>query len=115
MSAEPVDASRPLAGHTSIRAQALRTLVRAIVADAAGVPPGHAAVALKDHGGTLAVTATVPAVLDASSANTPSLVDRSVEIRRRVADGLTRLAGRTAGRVDVRFTGIRRAGTRRVV
>ncbi len=110
MSALPVDVAGPLAGRTTIRAQALRALARAIVADAAGVPPGRAAVTLNDDGGSLVVVATVPAVVRAGAT---SLVERGAEIRDRVAGDLTALAGRTAGRVDLRFSGIFRPATGR--
>ncbi|HEY0119502.1 MAG TPA: hypothetical protein VGC04_12045 [Cellulomonas sp.] len=114
MSAQPVEVARPPAGRTTIRAQALRTLVKAVVADAAGVPSGRASVTLEDHGGSLAVTATVPAVLDPGSPAMPSLVDRAAAIRQEVADELMRLVGRTARPVDVRFSGIHRVAVRRV-
>ncbi len=114
MSAQPVDVARPLAGRTTVRARALRTLVEAIVADAAGVPSGRAAVTLEDHGGSLAVTATVPAVLDAGAPTAPPLVERAVAIRSQVATELMRLAGRRAAPVDVRFSGVHRVAARRV-
>ncbi len=114
MSAQPVEvAPAALPGRTTIRVPALRALVTAIVADAAGVPAGRTSVTLRDHDGSLAVTATVPVVLDAGSPAAPPLVERALDIRQRVADELMRLAGRAAGSVDVRFSGVHRVAARR--
>lgn len=99
-------------GTTRIRAQALEHLAVGLVQDAAQAAHREISVRLADVGGALRVSVTVPVVVDANTAG--SIVDRGTQLRRRVIEGMRDLAGRRVDVVDVRYSGVRRAETRRV-
>jgi hypothetical protein len=113
----PGTASRATRGRTTITSRAVRRVVSAVTADALEVPASDVTVTLTDGGGKLAVEARtpirVPALSDRPVAE-GSLVERltraQTEVRERVLD----LTGSSVGRVDLRITGARIQGRRRV-
>ncbi|HEY0261039.1 MAG TPA: hypothetical protein VGC18_14440 [Lacisediminihabitans sp.] len=115
MTTELAAAQPPHAGRTTIRPQAIRRLVEAVAADAAGVPAGRVNAALSDEHGRLIVRVTSPVELTARTTSPRTLLDRAGELATVVAAGLDDLAGRSVRRVDVRITGVNRSNERRVL
>ena len=101
-----------VAGATVVEARALHRLALGIVRDVAGVGAGDASVDLADSRGDLRVSVAVPVVLG-SRGGGPVAV-RADAVRDAVVRGMRELAARRVGAVDVRFTGVRREGERRV-
>lgn len=106
-----MNAGSAVPGRTVITARALRRLTQCVVAEAAGVPVGHASVDLKDENGTLVAHATVPVSVGRSWG---PLAERGGAVRERVVSDLRHLAGRTVSTVDVTFSGVHRVPRRRV-
>ncbi|MFI6428273.1 hypothetical protein [Promicromonospora sp. NPDC050880] len=101
---------RDVPGRTRISARALEHLAVGLVRDAAHAAQREVVVRLADAGGVLKVTVTVPVTV--APHLTGSIADRGAALRQHVIDGMRDLAGRRVDVVDVRYSGVRRTGTR---
>ncbi len=114
MSAEAVTGVMPYPGRTTIRPVAIRRIAEAVAAEVAGVPASAVRAELADARGVLTVRVTTPVALEASTGARGTLVERAAALVETVASRLDALTGRSVGRVDVRFSGVRHAEERRV-
>jgi hypothetical protein len=104
-------------GRTTITARAVRRVVAAVTADALEVPATDVAVTLTDDAGALAVEARTPIRVPALAARDEAggtLLERLTDAQTQVRDRVLDLTGSTVGRVDLRITGARIQGRRRV-
>ncbi|MCZ2401643.1 hypothetical protein IV498_00195 [Paenarthrobacter sp. Z7-10] len=110
------NAAKARLGHTRISTSALTNTVRAVAAQAFGVPGMEVKAKVQDDGGRLGITLWVPIVLPTllQAARHPEEVrgnggnafDRADTARSTVHDQVTRLTGSDVGRIDIRLTGI---------
>ncbi len=114
MTAETVDPASRYRGRTTVRPQALRHLVEAVVAEEAGVPATLVRASLADDRGELAVSVTAPVDLTVPGEHARTLVERASSIAETVRTRVDAMSGRSVDRVDVRFSGVRRSRERRV-
>lgn len=114
MSAEVLGSAAPLSGRTAIRPQAIRRVAEAVAAELAGVPAERVSAELSDWYGRLSVSVTTPLDPAAGVSAADTIVTRAAAIVDAVASRVDALTGRTVGRVDVRFSGIRTTKERRV-
>lgn len=99
-------------GRTTVSARALQHLATAVAKDAARVPARNVSVSLSDDEGALRIAVVTPVELTSPALTIPQQSER---LRDGLVEGLSALAGRTVGSVDVRFSGVHRNTQRRVV
>jgi hypothetical protein len=98
----------PQEGRTVIRAQALRRIAQATLAELAGVAPSEVSVQLADVRGALAIEAATPIDLGAARVS-GTLIERTAAITAELTTRFERTAERTVGQVRLRL--LRLAGT----
>ena len=94
------------AGVTVIEARALRRFAEAVTAELMDVRASDVSVELADARGALAVSLATPFHAEPSRGIRGTLVERAATISDVLVERLATSAGRTVGRVDVRFSRI---------
>lgn len=100
------------AGRTTISARALRSLITGLARECARVPSDDISVTVRDVDGSLAVGVALPFTDSPASG---SVQEHAALLRDGVINGMGRLASRSVGTVDVRFTAVRRPSPKRVL